>query len=141
MNAGKVMRIAGREFASTVLTKGFIIGALVVPAVIAVIMPLVIMLVNSAKPPADKGEVALIDRTGVVAPLVTELLEPEAIVESRREQFEAMKRMAGELLGSQVESLTGDQLDAMSDEQNANSSKKRPRNFNGNRRWQNLRHP
>ena len=55
MNPAKVIRIAGREFASTVLTKGFIIGALVVPAVIAVIMPVVIMLVESAKPPADKG--------------------------------------------------------------------------------------
>lgn len=117
MNAGKVIRIAGREFASTVLTKGFIIGALVVPAVIAVIMPLVIMLVNSAKPPADKGEVALIDRTGEVTPIVADLLKPEAIVESRREQFEAMKKMAGDLLGSQLDSLTGDQLDAMSDEQ------------------------
>lgn len=117
MNPGKVMRIAGREFASTVLTKGFIIGALVVPAVIAVIMPLVIMLVESAKPPADKGELALIDRSGEVAPLVAELLEPERIVESRWEQLEAMKKLAGDMLGSQLDALTGDELDEMSDDQ------------------------
>jgi ABC-2 type transport system permease protein len=117
VNPGKVMRIAGREFASTVLTKGFIIGALVVPAVIAVIMPLVIMLVNSAKPPADKGELAIIDRSGEVTPLVADLLDPERIVESRRDQLEAMRKIAGEMLGSEFESLTGDQLGAMSDEQ------------------------
>ncbi len=117
MNPGKVMRIAGREFASTVLTKGFIIGALVVPAIIAVIMPLVIMLVNSAKPPADKGELALIDRTGEVAPLVADLLEPERIVETRREQFEAMKKMAGDLMGSKLDAFSSDQLDQMSGEQ------------------------
>jgi len=117
VNPAKVIRIAGREFASTVLTKGFIIGALVVPAVIAVIMPVVIMLVESAKPPADKGELALIDRTGEVAPLVAELLEPDRIVQTRREQFDAMKKMAGDLLGSQFEAFSADQLDQMSDEQ------------------------
>ncbi|MBZ0171022.1 MAG: hypothetical protein K8E66_01445, partial [Phycisphaerales bacterium] len=86
MNPSKVMRIAGREFASTVLTKGFIIGALVVPAMIAVVMPLVILLVNMAKPPADIGELAVIDRSGEVAGLVAERLDPEKIVEARHEQ-------------------------------------------------------
>lgn len=117
MNPGKVLRIAGREFASTVLTKGFIIGALVVPAVIAVIMPLVIILVNSAKPPADIGEVAVIDQSGAVAPRFAELIAPEQIIESRRDQFEDMRKFAGNVLGKQFETLTASQLGSMSDEQ------------------------
>jgi len=117
MNAGKVIRIAGREFASTALTKGFIIGALVVPAVIAALMPVIIILISSAKPPADQGEVALIDRSGAVGTLFTEMLEPEQIIESRREQFEAMKKAASDMLGLDIDSISQDQLDLMSDEQ------------------------
>ena len=40
MNISKISRVAGREFASTAMTKGFIIGALVMPAVIAALMAL-----------------------------------------------------------------------------------------------------
>ena len=117
MNAGKVLRIAGREFASTVLTKGFIIGALVVPAVIAAILPIVIFLISSAKPPADIGEVALIDRSGVVGSAITEMLDPQQIIVNRREQLESMKKAASELLGLDIEALTQEQLGSMSDEQ------------------------
>ena len=88
----RILHIAGREVASTVLTKGFIIGALVVPALIAVIMPLVIILVERAKPPADKGDLAVIDRSGMVTELLTERLRPDRIVDSRFEQTAEMLR-------------------------------------------------
>lgn len=117
MNPGKVMRIAGREFASTVLTKGFIIGALVVPAMIAVIMPLVIILVESAKPPADKGELAVIDRSGQVAPLLSDRLRPERIVETRMDQAGDMLKAVGQMLGRDLSGIGGGELQSLSEEQ------------------------
>lgn len=74
MHTGKVARVAGREFASTALTKGFIIGALVLPAFFALIMPLIVFLVESAKPPAQVGVVAIIDRSGEAGEAVAEKL-------------------------------------------------------------------
>lgn len=117
MNPSKVMRIAGREFASTVLTKGFIIGALVVPAMIAVVMPLVILLVNMAKPPADIGELAVIDRSGEVAGLVAERLDPEKIVEARHEQQAEIMQFAAQFLPDDLDEAAQDQLNALSNEQ------------------------
>jgi len=79
----RILNIAGREFASTVLTKGFIIGAVVVPAVLAIAIPVVIFIVSQQKAPAIVGTVAVIDPTGEVAPRLTEFLKPEAIAERR----------------------------------------------------------
>lgn len=117
MNPSKVTRIAGREFASTVLTKGFIIGALVVPAIIAVVMPLVIILVESAKPPADVGEVAIIDRSGVVAPVVAGRLEPEAILESRKSEQKAVLNAVASMVGGDIGEQIRGSLDNLTEEQ------------------------
>ncbi len=59
----KTLHVAWREFTATVLTKGFLIGVLIVPLVALLAMPLAILLISS-KPPAVKGTVAIIDRTG-----------------------------------------------------------------------------
>ncbi|MEM7627848.1 MAG: ABC transporter permease [Planctomycetota bacterium] len=74
MQTAKVARVAGREFASTALTKGFIIGALVLPAFFAALMPLIVFLVDAAKPPAQVGVVAIIDRSQEVGPALSESL-------------------------------------------------------------------
>lgn len=117
MNPGKVLRIAGCEFSSTVLTKGFIIGALVVPALIAVIMPLVIILVERAKPPADKGDLAVIDRSGMVTELLTERLRPDRIVDSRFEQTAEMLKALGDIAGRDISDFSVDQLEALPEDQ------------------------
>ncbi len=83
MNVGKVIHVAKREFASTAMTKGFIIGALVLPAVFAAIMPLIMVLIESAAPPAEVGRVAIADRSGQVGGLLAERLTPEALTEAR----------------------------------------------------------
>jgi ABC-type Na+ efflux pump permease subunit len=80
----KVLQVARREFVSTALTKGFIVGALVLPAVFALIMPVIAMLFEQAKAPADVGRVAIIDRSGMLDELLAERLTPEALVEARR---------------------------------------------------------
>ncbi len=117
MSPTKVIRIAGREYASTVLTKGFIIGALVVPALIAVVMPLVITLINSAKPPAERGELDIIDRAGGVTALVAEKLEPEQIVESRFDQADEMLKAIGNIVGRDLSMLNDETLDTLPKEQ------------------------
>ena len=75
MDPSRVARVAGREFASTALTKGFIIGVFVVPAIIAVIMPLLGYLVSISKPPPVEGRLAIIDRSNMIAPGVADRLE------------------------------------------------------------------
>ena len=63
----RVLQIAKREFVSTALTKGFIIGAFVLPILFAALIPLVVLLAIGAKAPPIVGEVAVIDRSGVIA--------------------------------------------------------------------------
>ena len=95
----KVMRVAGREFASTALTKGFIIGALVVPAVLVAIIPLIGVLAATAKPPAVTGTVLVIDRSGEVYDTLTQRLSEDAI----RERRQAAARRAAEFAGESSE--------------------------------------
>ena len=103
----KVMRIAGREFASTALTKGFIIGALVVPAVILAIIPLVGILAASAKPPAVTGRILVIDRSGEVLGPLTERLSEASIRERRQEAVRRAGEFAAGALGGMGSQLTG----------------------------------
>ncbi len=95
----KVARIAGREFASTALTKGFIIGALVVPAVLVAIIPLIGVLAATAKPPAVTGTVLVIDRSGAVFDTLSERLSEEAIRARREEDNRRAAEFARNTLG------------------------------------------
>ncbi|USN99157.1 MAG: ABC transporter permease [Phycisphaeraceae bacterium] len=117
MNPSKVMRIAGREFAATVLTKGFIIAALVMPVIIGAVMPLVVIMMEHAKPPADRGELAVIDKTGEVYPLVVDRLKPERIVEARQEQAKAITEYVKGMLPEQLKDKAGEQLDQLTSQQ------------------------
>ncbi len=78
----KVLHVAVREFLSTVTTKGFIIGVLVTPLIIAVLIVVMPRLMNEAAPRIE-GEVALVDPTGQVAPGLREYLRPEKLAERR----------------------------------------------------------
>jgi ABC-2 type transport system permease protein len=71
MDTSKVVKIAGREFASTALTKGFLFGALVFPLLIFAAMPFVVRLIESAEKqaPVVTGRLALIDASGSGADL------------------------------------------------------------------------
>ncbi len=96
----KVLRVAGREFASTALTKGFIIGALVVPAVLVAIIPLIGVLAATAKPPAVTGTVLVIDRSGEVFGTLSERLSEEAIRARRQEEARRAAEFAQGALGA-----------------------------------------
>lgn len=67
--AGKVLTIAWREFKHTVLTKGFIVGALALPVIAFVGIAAVSLLMGDKVRPTD-GVVAVLDPSGTVAPKV-----------------------------------------------------------------------
>ncbi len=78
MKVGKILHVARREFISTALTKGFIIGMampLVVLGIITLLMPLLI----GGPAPKVTGELAVIDPTGLVAPRLQAEWTPEAV--------------------------------------------------------------
>ncbi len=99
----KVLHVAWREFISTVATKGFIIGVLVTPVILAVVI-LVLPLLIDPSPPKIDGELAILDPTGQVSAGVREYLKPEALAERRVE----MEERIDELLPAQVKGLAGE---------------------------------
>ena len=88
MNMSKVARVAAREFASTAMTKGVIIGALVLPALMAMVIPVVMVLAMSAQPPADTGTVYVLDHSQEVTSIIQDRLAPEAVKERWIERFD-----------------------------------------------------
>ena len=80
----RMLQIAWREFASTALTKGFIIGGFVVPAVILAVMITLLPILLKDEGPAIEGEVSIIDQTGVLADDIALRLSPEALSSEAR---------------------------------------------------------
>lgn len=70
----RVGAIAWREFTAIVLTKGFIFGVLVLPAVMFVMIAVVPVLLHEG-PRAVSGQVLVSDPTGLVAPAAQRALE------------------------------------------------------------------
>ncbi len=79
----KIVQIAWREFAATVLTKGFLVGLLLMPFMIGMMVVLMPMLIN-VKSPAIHGEIAVLDRSGEVVARLREQLDPKVFAERRR---------------------------------------------------------
>ena len=117
MKLSKVSRVAGREFASTAITKGFIIGALVMPAAIGALMPLIILLTMKAQPPADTGTVYILDRSADVSPTLEHRLSPENVEARWKERFGNVKELAQNAipLGEEQKKQISDRIDQASD--------------------------
>jgi ABC-2 type transport system permease protein len=73
------MLVAIREFKATVLTKGFLIGSIILPLAMTGFMLVLLPVISSIRPPPVKGTVALIDRTGLVGPTLRHAISPEEI--------------------------------------------------------------
>ena len=99
MNLSKVMRVAAREFASTALTKGFIVGALVLPAVMVVVISIVVVIASTQQPPADTGTVYLVDRSKEVSTVASDRLSPEQVEKRWTERAERVKEVASGFMG------------------------------------------
>lgn len=86
----KTLYVAAREFTATVMTKGFVFGVLVTPAIIAVVVYFMPRMMNRT-PPKIEGRVAIVDATGRVARPFAEHLTPEAFAKARED---ARRRIA-----------------------------------------------
>lgn len=78
MNATKVFHVARREFLATVLTRGFLIGLLIMPALLAISFTVVPKLMAQRQRPIE-GIVAVVDPTGKLAAPLAAAAEPEAV--------------------------------------------------------------
>jgi ABC-2 type transport system permease protein len=78
----KALNVAVREFLSTVLTKGFIIGIVMTPAIMLVAIVGISVLMKNAGPKVE-GTVTVIDRSGLVGSRLAEMFSPEAIKEAQ----------------------------------------------------------
>ncbi len=108
----KIFHVAVREFLSTVLTKGFIIGVLVTPVLISFMVIVMPMLMNE-EPPRIEGEVAIIDPTGEVAQGLADFLKPEAIAERRLENQAKAQEVIEKIPGAGNAAMAQPTLDAL----------------------------
>ncbi len=99
----KILHVAWRELVSTVATKGFIIGVLITPIIIAVMILVLPLLINPSPPKID-GELAIVDPTGQVTDGVREYLSVEAIARRRAE----IEDKIDELVPESIRGLTDD---------------------------------
>jgi len=91
----RTMHVAVREFLATVMTKGFILGVLMTPVLLLVVVG-GMMLLRSQGGPRAAGSVAVIDRSGLVAPEVLRRFGGEATEAQRRRDAEELERASGE---------------------------------------------
>jgi ABC-2 type transport system permease protein len=100
----RIWWIAWREFSATVTTKGFILGILVTPIIIAV-MVVVMPILMDETPPRVEGELTVLDSTGVIVDDIAAWLAPEAVARRAGELAEAIDEAmpdAVRVLGDQV---------------------------------------
>src|SRR5436309_12943647 len=76
--------IAAREFFATVATRGFILGVLIMPAMIAIGGAVGPRLMNQRSAPVS-GQMAVVDPTGRVTSELRATLDPQAIAARRAE--------------------------------------------------------
>ena len=100
-----ILAIAKREFLATVATRAFIIGLLILPAIIA-IFALAAPRLFSQKNYQIKGEILVIDSTGRITPKLQKTFDRETIA-ARREE-EARKALSN--VPPQVRQLTGNSI-------------------------------
>ncbi len=97
----KIMYVAFREFLATVMTKGFVFGVLLTPALMAAMIFLVPRLISQG-PPKIEGQVAVIDPTGLAAGNLADNLAPERFVERRKRLQNELEWAAGNQIGTQA---------------------------------------
>ena len=95
----KIGLVAQREFLTTVGNKGFVIGLLIMPAILALGAVLGPRIMN-AQSPVVRGEVAVIDPTGRVTAELRQTLAPEAIEARRSENARRAIAQAARGVGS-----------------------------------------
>lgn len=103
----KILHVALRELASTVLTKGFLFGVLMTPVMIGIVVVALPMLINE-EPPKIDGEIVLIDPTGQVAGPMRTFLAPTEVAERREATAEKIREAIPENLRPFAKEEVGD---------------------------------
>lgn len=85
----RILQIAWREFASTVLTKAFLLGVILTPVII-VIAVAGIGLTRNLKGPQVAGRLAVLDRTGIVGQGIVDRFSPEGAAAEKAEAQKAV---------------------------------------------------
>jgi ABC-2 type transport system permease protein len=80
----RVWYVARRELVSTVLTKGFIVGILLTPCLVALILVLMPALMSESAPPIE-GRLLVRDPSGLVYPGIVHYLDPATLAGKRSE--------------------------------------------------------
>jgi ABC-2 type transport system permease protein len=81
----RILLIARRELMATLSNRGFLIGLFIFPALIALLMLFGPRLRSAVRQPQVVGQIAVIDPTGRVTPMLRSTLAPSAIEARRRE--------------------------------------------------------
>ncbi len=100
----RILTIAFREFRHTVVTKGFIFGALVMPVVMLMAIAAIGTLVGMQMAPVT-GTLMVIDESGTVAAFAAEELAPEQVAKEMQEKLKrnpALKNWGGSDLANQA---------------------------------------
>lgn len=87
----RILQIAWREFLATVLSKGFLLGLVLVPVMMALVALIIPWLVKQEQDLRFEGQVLVLDPSGRIAPALRAQLAPEAFAERR---LEAERRIA-----------------------------------------------
>jgi ABC-2 type transport system permease protein len=96
----RILQVARREFVATVMTKGFIIGAFAIPVTSVAVIPLIVWLALSAKPPEIEGTLAVVDPTGAVVDPLTTYFSPDVALERARAEARRAMEIQGEITGA-----------------------------------------
>lgn len=94
----KALQIAVREFLSTVLTKGFLLGIIMTPLIIFIAAVGIAVLMKNTGPKVQ-GTVAVIDRSGLVAARVAERFSTESLDKEAREIAEKAEKVSESITG------------------------------------------
>lgn len=99
----RVLQVAGREFAATVTTKGFLFGILLTPLLIVGVISIMPFIMNRSAPKVV-GEIAVIDQTGQLGDRLSKAFSAEEVARRSAERSERIKKA----FGSKTESLAMD---------------------------------
>lgn len=102
----RILYVAAREFTATVMTKGFVFGMLITPAIIALMIYVLPRFMTKA-PPKVEGRVVVVDPTGRVTGTLSAYLAPERFAERREKERRQYMDKAPEAVRQRVTRAPG----------------------------------
>ncbi len=106
----RILHVALRDFLATVMTKGFIIGLLIAPAIGGVMILVGPWLFDDSRYQIE-GEYAVLDPTGAVLPAMSAALDPAAVAERRMNEFRRTLGDAPEAVRGLAEAAIRESMD------------------------------